>query len=145
MSTSVYTTKYIVESGTAVTDTGFEWTYEKWNDGTAKCWGRQTINTAFTTVAKSITIGTVSYPILYRGDNLFLAVDYPEKLFIKAPCENVRLHSANVSIFQTTQVIDGGEGFNTANHTGAYAAMRVASRNDAVNVIADYNIVGRWK
>lgn len=133
--------RYLLESG--FSDDGF-WFYKKWSDGSAECWGRQTINTAFTTVAKPITIGTVSYPILYSGDEHFPTVDYPFE-FAEAPCENVRIHSRYLTLFQTTQAITGGAGLNTTEHTGAYGAARVAEYDTAVDVIADYFVVGRWK
>lgn len=74
---------YIVESRLSEAGSDSGWSYRKWSDGTAECWGKFAISTALNT----------QWAGYYTG---FLgAFDYPSDLFIEEPVLNCILKCAS--------------------------------------------------
>ena len=118
---------HIVESGTS----GI-WSYRKWSDGTAECWGRIDYNMG--------TFNTQSGS-LYIADNLCESVNYPSYLFIEAPVEVASAIAGNYAIW-----LAPWDGAGTKDHTAQYNAIRTSSTGSSslsgyISLIAK----GKWK
>lgn len=117
---------HIVESGTS----GI-WSYRKWSDGTAECWGRIDYNMG--------TFNTQSGS-LYIADNLCEFVNYPSHLFIEAPVEVASAIAGNYAIW-----LAPWDGAGTKDHTAQYKAIRTSSTSSTslrgyISLIAK----GKW-
>lgn len=110
------------------------WTYRKWSDGTAECWGKKdfTVNVA-TAWGSMYASGAIS------GSN----ISFPYNLFIEIPVVNASLlvRSAGGIL-----MAPGGAGSNIASksQTGVYEIARGTSLSNAAYTI-NYDVKGRWK
>ena len=120
----------ITESGTS----GI-WSYRKWSDGTAECWGNKTFTIDFstTTWGGMYTSGAIS------GSN----ITFPTSLFVDTP--NIQ---ASLLTRSTGGILmaPGGTGTNVASktQTGVYEICRGTSLS-GVGFTICYNAKGRWK
>lgn len=113
----------IVEQGTS----GI-WTYRKWSDGTAECWGLLQWTTTYS------AWGNIFYSTGSPQQN------YPSGLFTETPVENVTLLGG------------GGDGWLGANttasptkdKTGSYYRLRATTSQSNTATIAIHSI-GKWK
>lgn len=117
---------YIIETGTS----GI-WTYRKWSDGTAECWG--------TAELKNQTF-TNTWGSLYECSNSFPSVDYPLE-FSNIPVETVNVASSAPAVFIYTGANDGR---NTATKCGRYLAVRASQYATPSDVWCNYYVIGRW-
>lgn len=116
----------VVEQGTSG-----NWTYRKWSDGTAECWGTHSFNTgAFS-----------AWGSWYTGATRWNAT-YPTGLFIEAPTYSIVPWSAT----SVTIITAGGQASEapSKDHTGNYIATRAAS-SSAGNVKVYVYAIGKWK
>ena len=111
---------HIVESGTD----GI-WSYRKWSDGTAECWGKKTVSVTTSTSWGGYYVGTI-------GD-----IDYPTNLFISAPVLSCTLKASN---FPGHIYIDGNE--NISNTSSISVA---ANDQRTVECHIHLNAKGKWK
>lgn len=112
----------IVEQGTS----GI-WTYRKWSDGTAECWGKTT-----TTVNITSAWGGI-----YSGGNASISVDYPTNLFISPPTETAS-YDCSSSIMQCYLSTP------TATKTRSYQFVRGAAASNQ-NITIEIYAIGKWK
>ena len=116
----------IVEQGTSG-----NWTYRKWSDGTAECWGAFTFNT-----------GTFSaWGQTYVGQTKFQAT-YPTGLFLETPVSTMTLESP-LSAVLLNSVTSTAEG-SSKDHTQSVVAWRGTSAGAATPTVRVYAI-GKWK
>ncbi len=117
---------YLVEYGTS----GI-WTYKKWSDGTAACWGRNT-------VIRSIS--AVTYEVFWYSDpEAFLPIEYPFE-FAEVPHEFASYHASN-----TLMGWHYSQNTNTTTKTGKYNVMRWSKAETEGEMYLDYLVIGRWK
>ena len=119
----------ITESGTS----GI-WTYRKWSDGTAECWGKKDFSVNITSAwGNMYTSGAIS------GSN----ISFPSNLFIETPVVNASLlvRSAGGIL-----MAPGGAGSNIASksQTGVYEIARGTSLTGGAYTI-NYDVKGTWK
>ena len=116
----------VIEQGTS----GI-WTYRKWSDGKAECWGQKTWNVTGYSAWGS------SYYSNYSG-----ATAYPNNLFIDTPVE-----LANYS-HNTANSGDGVLGLriagNTATQTANYYILR-PNNGSAGTATVSIHAIGKWK
>lgn len=117
---------YIVEKGTE----GM-WTYEKYADGTAKCWG---------TVTTEDTSFSSAWGSLYYGSVNCKAVNYPFE-FVERPQEIVTARTETYAVLVYAET----GGINTTGKTGNYDACRPNATSSPVNVYYDFYVIGKWK
>lgn len=112
----------IVEQGTS----GI-WTYRKWSDGTAECWGRHTETGSFDVTWGSLYVHRVE------------SKNYPSGLFIETP----------KSFSSGTQ--SGGNAWsskstpNTETTTGQTDIIRATAAGSTLTFSVDYYAIGKWK
>ncbi len=105
------------------------WTYEKWSDGTAKCWCEKNF--------VSVNIDVMWGNVFQNNANDNLSADFPEGLFIEAP-----------SVFSSPKNTDAWLRSDwshptTDKNTGGIIFMRA---NSAIaDVLCDIYAIGRWK
>lgn len=114
--------KHIIASGTS----GI-WTYRKWSDGTAECWGSLRNSGEISEQWGSDYCG------LY---NKYL--DYPFT-FTTIPTEFATLHTSGFGGYLYT------EGTNTATHSAKYGILRSAPQYGTVNITIDIYAIGKWR
>lgn len=118
---------YIEESGTS----GI-WTYRKWSDGTAECWGRTTVD--------DVKMNK-QWGVLYAADKSTNIISYPF-IFAEKPIEQVTFHSLGGSGF----VINTGNNINSSAQTSQYTVVRNSEQsNIGVTHYYDFYVTGRWK
>lgn len=118
---------YIVERGIS----GL-WEYEKWSDGTAKCWGRKKISCNFNVSVNNSTF--------YISDTDFESEPFPFE-FIDEPIEITSVSQSNVQFWPYLQ----NHNNNPKTHTGKYSLMRWSQRTELAACCLDYLIIGKWK
>lgn len=118
---------YLIERGTS----GI-WTYEKWSNGIAKCWGTFTHTTAITTAWGS----------LYVGNDMVGRINYPI-VFASKPVEQVTLHCSSSAAFLMAE--SGGNGVNGAYATAIYNVCRPNAVSNSQTFYLNYYIVGKWR
>ena len=118
-------TPIIIEQGTS----GI-WTYRKWSDGTAECWGVVNTSTAFAVWSNPIYYGTT-----YSARQTF-----PAGLFTAVPDEQVTMRASGADVWV------GADSTNrtSATQTGRYYPLRVGSGSNATFTTQFY-CVGKWK
>lgn len=111
----------IVEQGTS----GI-WTYRKWSDGTAECWGKDAGGT---------------YTATAWGSWYYIRKDavesYPEGLFVGTPVAQAWFTSA-------IDFITSPRGLGTANGTPTVLGVRPTTASN-VTAYANYYAIGKWK
>lgn len=111
---------HIIESGTS----GI-WSYRKWSDGTAECWGKK---------IASVTTSS-SWAGYYTG--IIGSIIYPTGLFMSVPILNVTLKASN---FPGHIYIDG---YESASETGI---INIAGNDQrTVECHAHLHAKGKWK
>lgn len=116
-------TPMVVEQGTA----GI-WTYRKWSNGTAECWGQQTTHPKL----------TVAYSALYIAASGPVAWTFPSGLFVSPPVVNSSID------------LKGGVGGTTESNITASSVqtyMYNATAYDASSrdTIVSLSAKGKWK
>lgn len=117
----------VVESGTS----GI-WTYRKWSDGTAECWGEVSKTTTFSAWASPIYFGTT-----YTG-----RLAYPEGLFISAPISQAILKGCDCDAWLAKDS-SGSAGDKT--QTGSYYLVKVATASGSVPYTVGFYAIGKWR
>ena len=112
---------FIVESGTS----GM-WTYEKWSDGTVKCWGEKGYTKDITTAWGS----------MFESDAI--SEPYIEGLFISTPMSFLSIMGFSQAVMYSTW------GFGDKDTSPQWYAMRPASSTN-VSFYMSYYAIGRWK
>ena len=125
---------HIVESGTD----GI-WSYRKWSDGTAECWG---------TISGTTAINTLWYQsTLYVSENVFYTL-YPTELFIVQPKLQATLQITNdngsASWLYAENTKELPSGYTLLNSTGAFKIARPTQATSAAYNLNWY-AMGRWK
>lgn len=124
---------FIIEKGTE----GI-WTYEKYADGTAKCWGTALVEgTTFTTAWGE-------QAQVYYADEWCEAVDYPFE-FAERPQEFVTARTEGSAVWAYSQSTLNGGGMNTTTQTANYNACRPRKVQSLENVYYDFYVIGKWK
>ena len=108
---------YVVERGTD----GI-WTYEKWESGTAKCWGVWKFSTVSFSQATSYAYGVLGIP------------QFPNGLFIGTP---IILHTVGCD------AISAGAGLGYQNPTTL--TMVTNTPTPSRSVFANIIVIGKWK
>ena len=111
---------HIVESGTS----GI-WSYRKWSDGTAECWGEKIVSVTTDSSWAGYYTGTIG------------SIIYPTGLFMSAPILNVTLKAGN---FPGHIYIDG---YESASETGSIAIAGHDQRTVECHI--HLNAKGVWK
>ena len=111
-------TPMVVEQGTS----GI-WTYRKWSNGTAECWG----TTAYRSVSTSSAFGSVYYGSAQT-------VTYPSGLFSTSPSAIITILSGN-----------GLWAGITSETTTAVTYYPYAPKNQSHTIAEQVMAVGRWK
>lgn len=106
------------------------WTYKKWSDGTAECWGIYQ-----GTVSSWATWGSLYYGEPYTA----FYTNYPTGLFISAPVVTAQPVDSPVDIWLAKA---GGNG--TKDHFPSYFPMR-ASSSSGVTISVGVYAIGKWK
>ena len=121
---------YVIERGTKDI-----WAYEKWSDGTLKCYGRQQMNSTFET----------SWGNMFRSAE-FPAVAYPFE-FGTRPIESATVHSG-INYAGTgglTMLLISSPGFNSTTQTAKYSGMRPSQSATVTTLWIDYAVEGKIK
>lgn len=122
------------ESGVAyVTETGTSgnWTYRKWSDGTAECWG------TFNRTATSWS----AWGSLYYANPYNVQETYPSGLFTQEPTVTAQLTACSQDMFLTEAQNLAG----TSTKTPAYYATRGSSGNANATYSISYHAIGTWQ
>ena len=109
------------------------WTYRKWSDGVAECWGIVTLNTAITTAWGSMYVGTTKMS----------KVNYPTSLFNAKPVETVTAQSPTNAIWVFAE--SGSTGVNSSTTTGIYNICRPNQVTASSYYYLSFYVRGRWK
>lgn len=115
----ILNTPVVVETGTS----GI-WTYRKWSDGTAECWGTNTVNLNINNSYGGICFGNLG------------TINLPAGLFLEAPTMNI---STNLR---------GGVGGATAREiTNTSFALYLWNgvAYNATNISYHTHAIGKWK
>jgi hypothetical protein len=131
----------IVQGGSVLTvieqGTSGIWTYRKWSDGTAECWGSIGVEATFPTSANwggLFTSGAIA------ASN----VAYPTNLFIEIP-----VISASLLVRSTGGILmaPGGSSGSAASktRTGVYEIARGAATSGTQYYTINYDVKGKWK
>lgn len=116
----------IVETGT-----DGMWTYRKWSDGTAECWGSITRTTAFTAWASPV----------YYGTTYALNEAYPTGLFVDTPTVIAAVSASNAAdIWLGVDSTRPGD----ATQSPSYYALRINPGNNTTFTVS-IHAIGRWK
>lgn len=104
------------------------WTYKKYADGTAECWGKTNITAYINTAWGGI----------YSSGNTIIYVDYPTNLFTSSPIETANYDCAS-------SIMPCYISSPTATKTRGYQFAR-GSRADAQQTITiEIHAIGNWK
>lgn len=104
------------------------WTWRKYPDGTAECWGQ-------TTWAIS---GWTAWGSLYYHNNI-PQIAYPSGLFISGPIEIARASATGLDTMMYTR-----SGNTSATQTRAYGLLRPTTGSNTTGQLYIYSI-GRWQ
>ena len=116
----------IIESGTD----GI-WTWRKWADGTAECWG--------TSASRSITSWS-QWGGLYYGNPYTVYDNYPSGLFIDSPSCQAQVANRTGDMF----LVAGGSG--NKDHTLSFYPARGATWSGGTyTYTVSYYAIGKWK
>lgn len=111
----------IVESGTSGT-----WTYRKWSDGTAECWGKKSSSSVNITGANG-----------YLYDAVVGTESFPSGLFISAPTVSAITHNPLGGRFLSLMV---------STVTASDVVFKVVSSiSGAIAFDFDIHAIGKWK
>lgn len=117
-------TDFVVEEATS----GI-WTYRKWNNGVAECWGEYSVTT---------TVNNAWGSLFYSAT--IAQVNYPSGLFISRPILQAEASSDNGYAIWMYQQSRGD-----STKTDAYYFMRATADNTNTKRYADFYAVGKWK
>lgn len=112
---------HLVERGTEN-----NWTYEKWSDGTAKCYSHGNL-------VENYTIGTALGSVYYGAS---ITVRFPENLFVDAPTFIPTCAGSKGIIWV------GGD---TAIYASQAAFRPISAQSVTANIRYDALAIGRWK
>lgn len=112
-------------------DTDGIWTYRKWSDGTAECWG--------TSRAVTVTIDT-PWGSLFTYDDAIPSYEYPFA-FVSPPVVNITPRKPDETITSNFWLFTGASG--TVDHSPSVSVVRPTEARVKVNV--HYYVIGRWK
>jgi hypothetical protein len=115
------TADYIIQQGVS----GI-WTYRKWNNGVAECWGRYS-----TTLTKYTTVGSFA--------GYTSSVAFPSGLFVS---DSIPTHTYTATV--GTGFAMAASGMGTSNTTMTVYALGTASANNQ-SCVFDIMAKGRWK
>lgn len=115
----------IIEQGTS----GI-WTYRKWSDGTAECWGKKATYSAY-----GVWVSPIYYTTTYAGNQ-----NYPNGLFVDVP-------------ICTVSGVSNAAGDYWVGHTGIAATkdytpncyVLSAGTHNAETYTLSYYAIGKWK
>lgn len=115
---------YIVEE-----DTDDIWTYRKWANGVAECWGTE-----------SFTInGWEQLGAIYQAINN-VSITYPEDLFIEAPIVNAMINNINTDIIGINAVYS-----EEPISEQQFYILKCTDTDLSININIDFQIKGYWK
>lgn len=118
-----YSVSHVVESGTS----GI-WTYRKWDNGIAECWGCITFSSG--------SIKTWGYD--YYTENSSGFTSYPFT-FISRPVEQVSIKQPGIDFWIVV------ESNNSKSSTGSYYGVRSTSAGSSdYTVSIDIYVIGQW-
>lgn len=117
---------FVVEQGTS----GI-WTYRKWSDGTAECWGKKTVTATITSAWGSLFSGGAAGSV---------QENYPTNLFISPPTITHSSES-NTSYLSWSAAQNSGN----ATTTPQILLLRGASAGGAQTYTVSICAMGRWK
>ena len=106
------------------------WTYRKYADGTAECWGSVDTQTAFAAWTAPI----------YYGSTYSANQTYPTNLFIEKPVLNVSMSMYGADVWHCSI----SSSLPTMSNTGRYSPLRVGSGSTGTFTTQFYAI-GKWK
>lgn len=109
------------------------WTYRKWSDGVAECWGISTVSTAITTAWGS----------MYVGNTKMSRLNYPSELFIAKPVEMVTVQSPSNAVWVFAE--SGTNGVNDISTSAIYNVCRPTQITAASTYYLSFYIKGKWK
>lgn len=115
----------VVESGTSG-----NWTYRKWSDGTAECWG------TFDRTANSWS----GWGGLYYANPYNEQEDYPSGLFTAIPTLIAQISKSSQDMFLTESNIAG-----SITKTPAYYATRGSNGSAGATYSISYHAFGKWQ
>ena len=119
---------FIVEEGTS----GI-WTYRKWSDGTAECWGK------ITKSGHNINRQWGSWYVSASGTANEFYASYPSGLFVDVPTELAMLNGA----FSALPLVAGTTA-PSKNNTTHYVCARGTSVNNTTFTLS-IHAIGKWK
>lgn len=120
-----------------VTETGTDgiWTYRKWSDGTAECWGQYTATMNFT--------GSSGVTGLLVGD-VGLETDFPTDLFVETPRCYSKYHGASKSGTTYASFDYIASDTLSSTHTHKISVLRIGSSVSGLTAKADFYAIGKW-
>ena len=128
---------YMVESGKSANG----WYYEKWSDGTAKCWKNVTAAVKTTDWKDSGMMSFLSYGLFWTS-GITIELPYPtEFAFIEHPVETAILSNGTawlpLTLISTTHL--------QADKTDSYRLCTYKIPDKNINVKIALSVVGKWK
>ena len=120
-----------------VTETGTDgiWTYRKWSDGTAECWGQYTTTMNFT--------GSSGVTGLLVGD-VGLEIDFPTGLFVETPRCYSKYHGASKSGTTYASFDYIASDTLSSTHTHKISILRIGGTVSGLTAKADFYAIGKW-
>lgn len=112
---------YIVESGTS----GI-WTYRKWSDGTAECWGR--------TSSSSFTWSSYVNGLYYSSNNWLISLPFA-------------FADTNYVVTANTYYVGGAVGWvaNSNAMDSSTLKLTIVRNGNSGDVYVNINVKGKWK
>lgn len=113
------------------------WTYRKWSDGTAECWGKKDVSVTFPSSANWGGLFTTS---AISASN----ISFPSGLFLETPVITASLLIRSVG---GILMAPGGSGSNIASkdRTGVYEIARGSYVSGSQAFTINYDVKGKWK
>lgn len=125
----ILSTPMVLETGTD----GI-WTYRKWSDGTAECWGYLKVT--------NLTINN-AWGNGFLGDKAASA-NFPTNLFTSAPIINANAGKIDNDSSWTMTILKSDTGPTTANNTGTWTFFRTSAQTTAVTASVAFYAIGKW-
>lgn len=121
-------TVHITESGTS----GI-WTYRKWSDGTAECWGS----------AQSAVTAWTAWGGIYIAAPYDTQQDYPAGLFTETPNLQAQLNASQGDFFLVKYSTSNAAG--SKDKTDAFYLARGTNGNVGSTYTIAYYAIGKWQ
>lgn len=125
----------LLSSFVTETDTDGIWTYRKWSDGTAECWGQYTTTMNFT--------GSSGVTGLLVGD-VGLETDFPTGLFVETPRCYSKYHGASKSGTTYASFDYIASDTLSSTHTHKISILRIGGTVSGLMAKADFYAIGKW-